>query len=192
MKMPSVLHDNIKLIGGWDTSTPTLDLAPGFVRSTLNFECGIKGGYTRIPGYERFDGRPAPSAASYRFVYTSSFTTVPMVGDTITGFTSGATGYVFDVDSVTFRIAVTKTTGVFQIGETIKIGANVVGTSVASLLTVSNSILATIAGLAADVYRADIQSVGGAACTGTAMGYALYKDVIYAFRANAASTAILL
>lgn len=184
MKMPSVLHDNIKLTGGWDTQSPTLELPPGFVRKAVNFECNVMGGYTRIPGYERFDGRPAPSAANYKLLYTASFTTLPVYGNTLTGQTSGATGFVYDVDVATHRIAITKTTGVFQLGETLKVGANVVGVSVSPTSQPSISIRNQLLGKAADVYRADIQAVGGASCAGKALGYVLYNDVVYAFRAN--------
>mgnify|MGYP000966022289 CR=1 FL=1 len=55
--MPRVQYDLIRLRGGLDQVTPTLSLPPGFVRRSTNFEASITGGYTRIAGYERFDGR---------------------------------------------------------------------------------------------------------------------------------------
>jgi len=66
--LPRVQYDLIRLMGGMDQVTPTLSLKPGVVRRATNFECAITGGYTRIAGYERFDGRPSPSAALYNIL----------------------------------------------------------------------------------------------------------------------------
>ena len=63
LNTPPVQYDLIRLSGGLDQVTPTLSLQPGVARRAANFECSINGGYTRIAGYERFDGRPSPSAA---------------------------------------------------------------------------------------------------------------------------------
>src|SRR5436190_10389746 len=54
--------------GGLDLTTPSLRLLPGVLRDTLNFECAQQGGYARIEGYERFDGRPLSSAATFQIV----------------------------------------------------------------------------------------------------------------------------
>lgn len=54
--------------GGLDLTTPALRLQPGALRDALNFEVSPFGGYTRIEGYERFDGRLSPSAATYTIV----------------------------------------------------------------------------------------------------------------------------
>ncbi len=56
-QLPRVQYDLIRLAGGLDQVTPTLTLPPGFARKAANFECNVSGGYTRIAGYERFDGR---------------------------------------------------------------------------------------------------------------------------------------
>ena len=194
MKMPSVLHDTVHLKGGWDTQTPTLDLPPGFVRDALNYECGLTGGYNRIAGYERFDGRPAPSSAAYTNIFVDAFANIPAIGDTIKGITSLATGYVFDVDPASFRITITKTTGSFNATEAIQIvvGALPVGNRVAQSAALATATSARLASMAADVYRSDIKKVGDTACTGVARGYVLYSDIVYAFRENAASTNVLL
>lgn len=191
MKMVPVEHDTVILGGGWDTQTPTLQLKPGVVRDSLNYECGTLGGYSRISGYERFDGRPSPSSAAYASIYADAFAVTPVVGNTLTGNTSGATGYVFDVDPATFRISITKTTGAFLTSEVLKIGASTVGNRVIPSAQVSVSKSSELAGLAANVYRNDIQAVGGAACTGVARGYVLYNDIVYAWRENTAHTNVL-
>jgi len=83
-KAVPVKYDLIKLGGGLDQVTPTLSLPSGVARRATNFECSITGGYTRIAGYERFDGRPNPSDATYNLLLCTFVATVT-VGDTITG-----------------------------------------------------------------------------------------------------------
>ena len=52
----------IVLQGGLDLETPALTVSPGRMLACKNFEVNTLGGYTRIEGYERFDGQPQPSA----------------------------------------------------------------------------------------------------------------------------------
>ncbi len=47
--------------GGLDLESSSLTVQPGRMRACKNFEVDKLGGYTRIQGYERFDGQPAPS-----------------------------------------------------------------------------------------------------------------------------------
>ncbi|MES0327087.1 MAG: hypothetical protein ABUK13_02740 [Gammaproteobacteria bacterium] len=53
------------LEGGLNEVTPPLSLKGGELYGVLNYEPGDKGGYRRIDGYERLDGRLQPSDASY-------------------------------------------------------------------------------------------------------------------------------
>jgi hypothetical protein len=64
-QMPSVRTetDFFAFQGGLDTSSPALRMAPGSVISSKNYEPNQNGGYTRMKGYERFDGQPRPSDA---------------------------------------------------------------------------------------------------------------------------------
>lgn len=50
--------------GGLDLMSPALRIPVGMVTSSQNYEPSAAGGYTRIKGYERFDGRPRPSEAT--------------------------------------------------------------------------------------------------------------------------------
>ena len=52
------------LVGGEDLVTPPISKKPGRLLYSNNYEPGKAGGYARIEGYERFDGRPKPSEAS--------------------------------------------------------------------------------------------------------------------------------
>lgn len=187
-QLPKVQYELIRLGGGLDQVTPTLSLAPGVARTAVNFECSITGGYTRIAGYERFDGRPNPSDASYSTL-TAAITGSIAAGNTITGATSGATGVVFIVSGTT--VGYTKATGTFQAGETIRVGGVPQGTVTAlgpaTPLTSQES--AQYLNLAADVYRTDIQAVPG---SGAIRGVAFYNGVVYAWRNNAGNTALVM
>jgi hypothetical protein len=59
--------------GGLDLTTPSLRLQPGALRDALNFEVAQFGGYSRVEGYERIDGRASPSAAVYSIVQVRGF-----------------------------------------------------------------------------------------------------------------------
>lgn len=52
----------IELTGGLDLETPGLSVQPGRMLSCKNYEIDTLGGYSRIEGYERYDGQPSPSA----------------------------------------------------------------------------------------------------------------------------------
>jgi hypothetical protein len=182
-------YDQIQLNGGLDLLTPTSALRPGYIRDGLNFEQSITGGYSRILGYERTDGRPAPSAAVYQ-VLTCNITGALAVGNTITGVTSGATGVVISIDTALGLVAFTKSVGAFVSGETL----NVAGTpraTVTSLGGVGNGADwdAIQLGLAADNYRADIAAPAG---SGQIRGGFFHAGVNYCFRDNAGGTALVL
>lgn len=55
-------YDTFILGGGIDLQTPVLSLRPGDALVANNYELGQISGYRRTRGYERFDGRPSPSA----------------------------------------------------------------------------------------------------------------------------------
>ncbi len=176
-QLPRVQYDLIRLGGGLDQVTPTLTLPPGFARRAANFECNVSGGYTRLAGYERFDGRPSPSAALYN-ILTCTVTGTIAVGNTVTGATSAATGKVIARSGS--DVVITRQTGTFVVGENLTVSA-VVQASVTSIVGVSADGLidAQYRNLAADEYRSSIQAVPGA---GNVLGVALYKGDVYAWR----------
>lgn len=181
---PPVQYDLIRLNGGLDQVTPTLSLQPGVARRAANFECSINGGYTRIAGYERFDGRPRPSAALY-LILVCNITGTLAVGDSVTGDSSGATGKVIAIAGN--EVILTRVSGTFTDGEDLE----VTGTPQATVTNVqglaADGLLdATYKALAADDYRADIQAVPG---SGAVLGAALYNGTVYAWRNNSVNTA---
>ncbi len=179
--------------GGLDLTTPSLALQPGALRDCLNFECSQSGGYARISGYERYDGQASPSTATYIVVQVDAFTNVPVVGNTITQATSGATGVVVAVSNVVsaYYVAVTSVTGAFDYTHAISVGATPIGTAITPMVAVSSLLNAQYIAAAADVYRALIAKVPG---SGDILGVVAMvfsgTDYVYAFRANAGGTAV--
>lgn len=179
--------------GGFDQTTPSLALQPGALRDVLNFECSQSGGYGRIAGYERVDGRASPSAATYQIVQLVSFTNVPAVGLVATQAVSGATGKIIAVNNAAgaFYIAVTQVTGTFDATHAITVpGPIAVGTATTTATIVSSQTNAQYVAAAADVYRALIGAVPG---SGKILGVVAMifagVDNLYAFRNNAGGTA---
>ena len=174
---PPVQYDLIRLAGGLDQVTPTLSLPPGVVRRATNFECSITGGYSRIAGYERYDGRPNPSDADY-LVLACTLVGSVVVGNTVVGQTSTATGKVIAINGS--ELIVTRVTNTFSNGEQLNVGATLVGTLVSVEGVVGDGLAdATYTALAADDYRADILVVPG---QGSIIGVAYYNGIVYAWR----------
>ena len=80
------------LKGGLDLVTPGINVKPGKLVASENFEIGTYDGYRRIDGFERFEGTDAPSDASYWLLSFDTGSVEIEAGDTVTGGTSGATG----------------------------------------------------------------------------------------------------
>jgi hypothetical protein len=173
--------------GGLELVTPALEMEqPGFCRAAQNYECDVNGGYGRILGYERFDGRAKPSDANYA-VLSITLTGAIAVGNTITGVTSAATAVVIAVPSGS--LVITKISGTFVSGEILNVAAapQATTTSAAIVDGASTPLLhAQYKNLAADQYRADIAAVPG---SGNVLGVVSFAGVRYAFRNNIGATA---
>lgn len=183
-QLPRVDYELIRLNGGLDQVTPTLSLPPGVARSSANFECSINGGYTRIAGYERFDGQAKPSSATYT-VLTCNLSGAVSVGNTVVGASSTATGKVIAIDGS--NVIITRQTGTFTNGENITVSSVVVGSATNnSGISADGLTDATYRGLAADEYRASIAAVPGA---GSILGVFYFQGLVYAWRNNIGATA---
>ena len=180
--------DHIVLLGGLDYISSPLTISPGRLWRALNFE-PVEAGYRRIFGYERFDGRPAPSDAAYWVLgrTLASGQSDPEVGTTVTGADSEATGIVLDIafDEWVLREVV----GVFDAGEELQVA----GTTIATASGVARGFgTATIADdldyrdRAAKVRRDVITKVPG---SGPVRGIWTYMFDVFAVRDNAAGTA---
>lgn len=168
-------------------SIPTM-IKPGRLISAINFEPDNNGGYRRISGVERYDGRPRPSGANYSVV-TGAVLGPLIVNDTITGVTSGATAVVVMLVSPT-KFVVTKVSGTF-VAETFNVSGLPYGT-IESVIEDNEKDLelhATYKAAAAEEYRADILKVPG---SGYVRGVVYYQGNLYAFRDNAGGTACVM
>ncbi len=189
MKMPQVLQEFYPLGGGLDQQTPAIALKPGRAIDSQNYEPEIAGGYRRVDGYERYDGRMSPTSAVY-YTLGISITAAIAIGDTLTGVTSGATARVLNFVGSTYIVG--RLTGAFQVGETIQVSAVNKGVALTTAQlqgTSSPSDDADYLLLAANDLRSDIQAVPG---SGQVRGVWVYNDTVYAFRDNVGGTAGLM
>lgn len=169
--------------GGLDFVTPQVQMPDGKMIAGANYEPWINGGYRRVRGFERFDGHPAPSDATWVKVCLDDIGAYK-VGDTITGDASTATGVIAAIDGNC--MAVTKLSGTFQAPEgidtaTATIVSVTVGEDAESLEQESAWRLAS-----EEIYRADIAAVPG---SGPIRGIWQCKGRLYAVRDNAGGTA---
>lgn len=177
LQTPPTRYDLIRLKGGLDQVTPTLSLPPGVARRAANFEASITGGYTRIAGYERYDGRPNPSDAIYN-ILECTLSAAITVGQVVQGQASAATGEVIAINGS--NVIVTRETSAFVAGEGIAVGGVGKGTINQVLGVAADGLTdATYKALAADEYRTDIAAVPG---EGSVLGVAYYLGVVYAWR----------
>ncbi len=206
--------------GGLDLLTPQLQLHPGACRDMSNFEVSPNGGYGRIACYERFNGLPSPSEATFVIVQVSSYVTVPTVGQSIAQASSGALGVVALVSNVAgaYYMVVTKTSGTFDTTGVVTspnnsytitaansplvitsanspfvvpLTATTIGTAITPTVQLTAMLNAQYQADAADIYREDIDPVPG---SGDVLGvvHMIFDgdDEVYAFRANAGGTAV--
>lgn len=155
-----VIPEFIAFNGGLDTVTPPLSMPPGFLREAQNFEQDINGGYSRVMGYERCDGRSSPSEQTYS-VLICTITGSVSVGDILTD--DAGTSYGTVIALPTGQAILTKVTGAWGTPGDIKVGVTVVGTFVDPPVVDGGStteLRAQYANLAADEYRSDIHKVG--------------------------------
>ncbi|MDI6789398.1 MAG: hypothetical protein QME44_01725 [Thermodesulfobacteriota bacterium] len=179
--------------------SPPLTIAPGKLLYSKNYECDMMGRYKSIQGYERFDGQPKPSDASYWALNFDAGTAAVSEGNTVTGATSGATGKAL-IDGVVTSgayatsdaagyLVLTVVTGTFQDDENIQVSAvtKCVADGAATSRGASNDTDDdTWLQDAIEAARTLIQAVPG---TGNILGVWQYNGVKYALRNNAGDTA---
>ena len=123
------------LTGGLDLVTPAAVIKPGRVIAGKNYEPHDEGGYRRLQGYERFDGQPKPSDASYWILnYDAGSGAAIVATDTVTGATSSAAGVVMSVvlesgtwgvDAVGYLVLTDVTGNPFTDNENLEVSAGV-------------------------------------------------------------------
>ncbi|GAA0586747.1 hypothetical protein ACFQH5_20200 [Halomonas salifodinae] len=177
--MPQKQADIVPLHGGIDQASTVLNIKPGSALDLINFEPELEGGYRRIAGYERVDGRAAPSDALYYTVEVVDSSGIA-VGATLTGGTSGATSQVVIKDDATNTLGVTALSGSYTLNE----AAN--GTTITAVEVLNgqdDNDTSDIWQMAAeDYYRNLIGAVPG---DGDALYAFQFGATRYAFRADA-------
>lgn len=183
--------------GGLDTNSPAVAVPAGALISGINYE-PLAEGYGRIEGYERFDGKTAPSVAQF---WTLDFDNgaLPIAeGDTVAGATSGATGVVitppigftgsWDAHTAAGTLMLASVSAQFQDNEVITVGgaphAQADGPSVADSAP-SDDLRSTWRKLAIQYHRSIIGKVPG---EGPVRGVAVLSGVVYAWRDNIGAT----
>lgn len=190
-------EQTIPLAGGLDLVSPASQVRPGFMIGALNYEAEARG-YIRSKGYERFDGRPKPSEASYAILPYASGNLALAAGVAITGLTSGATATLLEqtLDSGSFGssnakgdLVVYNPLGTFLDGEALQTGgvtrALMDGTMVEEGAE-SGANHSRYLGDVADIRRSAILAAPG---SGPIRGLATLKGSVYCFRDNAGGTA---
>ncbi len=119
--------------GGLDLMTPAMSVPVGALRFSQNYEIALTGGYRRMDGYERFDGQPRPSDATYYILAFDQGSVNITEGTSVTGATSAATGKTL-IDAVLSTgswaggdaagyLVITAVTGTWQNNEAIQVSA---------------------------------------------------------------------
>jgi hypothetical protein len=190
VKMPPVQTEYFPLVGGLNVIDPQIAIKPGVAIGAANYEVAPEGGYSRVGGYERFDGRPKPSDADFTVLFaTTTFSTTVAAGQTITGGTSNASAKIIIVSQDRKYVVVTRQAGVFQLGENLKVSSVTVAVNGASNTDLTQFDDNKFAEAAANDYRTDIQAPPG---SGPVRGVWSMKDEVYCFRDNAAATQCLM
>ena len=183
--LPPYKTQYFPLIGGIDAESAQLTLTPGSVIGALNYESSALEGYSRIGGFERFDGRPRPSDATYKVFQSETGFTGVSAGQTVIGFTSIASAKVLALRGAS-QIVVSRITGTFEYGEVLTVLGIPVGTLTQDASDVTGHDENTFLKLAEDDYRADIAAVPG---SGPMRGIAVLGGYVFAWRDNAGGTA---
>lgn len=188
LKGNAMRDHTIRLRGGLDTSNSFMAMSDGCVIGSSNYEeVVVEGGYTRVAGYERFDGRPRPSDAQVSVLKPDAqWLPAASVGVIATGAISGATGVVCYYS--TTLLGLTKVAGDFAEGEQILVGASPVGTS-SGTPSVDPLVMNDIYAGAEAVYRADIGTVPG---SGPITGAFVLNGEVFALRNNFGGTGQLM
>lgn len=184
MKMPNTQIEFVPFGGGLDLITPPLLMQPGRCRGAQNFELDTQGGYISTSGYERFDGRAAPSSATYVYIPATVTTAIPSMA-TVTGSASGATGVLAYWEDG--AVILTKVVGTFVNGESLMVAAVSHATVFDTPLFMGGPTAERIAFYtlkAANVYRADISAPAG---VGPISGILWHNSTAFCVRSNGVS-----
>ncbi|CAB4158998.1 hypothetical protein UFOVP707_42 [uncultured Caudovirales phage] len=185
----SVQTDYVQLAGGLDEAVGFTTPRAGRLIGTQNFEVTFGSpGYRRIAGYERFDGRTAPSIAEYHTLPFSTGTSAIAPGDTVTGPSGSGVVLLVVLSSGTWAggnaagtLVLTALTGTFSAGQALQVGAapRATATAGATLGAVGDTDYKARVQLARTHYRNQIGRPPG---EGAILGVFIYRGVVYCLR----------
>lgn len=179
--------------GGLNLVDPPLTVAPGQLLGCKNYEPGVRGGYRRTDGYERFDGQSSPTDTPFVALQVSGVAGTPFTpGATLRQYPAGTTAVANASGEIAFAdqdgdwfVVVIGVTGTFQKTGDIRVGDPAPGTLVGSgVESFPNSgptdpRTETFISGKTEYLRAKISAVPG---NGPCRGVAVYRDNVVAFR----------
>lgn len=174
--------------GGLNTSDSHMALKPGAMVGCLNYEVSNEGGYRRVDGFERYDGRDRPSDAESGITTTNYSAFSSDVEETHTGDGSNVT-FTIGFDASHSDEVEVFVDGVLQSAYTVDTSADTITFSSApangadiliSRVAYQDAIL-----LEAVDRRNSITPVGGLESHGKVNGTFVYSDNVFAWRNNA-------
>ncbi len=174
----------VSLSGGLDVETPVVARAPGWLVASEGYEPKVGGGYARLGGCERYDGRPSPSSASIVVIGAQNGFEAMTPGDSLAGTPSGASGTVVWADAS--MVALIRVTGTFASGDSVAVSGVAKGIAILDpsfTALQQNDMLAA----AEDFLRDEVGPVPGLAGT-PVRGVCVLYDVLYAWRDHDALT----
>lgn len=187
------------LRGGLDYVTPAMLIPPGRLIGGENYEADI-GGYRRFPGFERFNGRPAPSRAEYSVMTFAGGSALIPSGTPVTASSGGAavalqmlveTGDLV-AGTGAGRLVLGEITGAWSLGADVQVALVAVAEVLSSPVqgaSEDNAEDRSFRAIAQNQRRALIAPVPG---SGPVRGAAILAGVTYAWRDNAGATACIM
>lgn len=94
----------VTLSGGLDLEIPPIEAPSGKCLEAFNYYESVKGGYTTLLGYERYDGLPRPSDATYHYIHITDY-------DLAAGAVSIAVGATVVIGTLTVTVVLTEVKG---------------------------------------------------------------------------------
>lgn len=198
--MPQQISTNL-LRGGLNLVTPAIAMPPGNCIAANNYEPEVRG-YSRMAGYDRFDGRARPYKASYWVLPFDAGTTAVTAGQVVTGATSGASGVALIAGSLSSGsygggnavgfLVLYGVTGTFQDNENLQVSAATVAVANGTAVergAENDDDDRTWLRAAITTTRGLIQQVPG---SGPIRGVWVFAGALYAFRDNVGATACIM
>lgn len=187
--LPSYLPkiDSFPLAGGVDQMIQPIAAKPGTLISSINYEPAIPYGYSRVKGYERFDGQTRPSDSDPLAV-DCDLSVDPVLGDELT---IGAVTCLF-VKRIAGGMIVTQNSGTIPDVTDIVLSSSVIGMTDAPAQMSYGPSASEDAQNRHDAACAARLAIGKPPGSGAVRGVCFYNGVLYAFRDNAGGDACVM